>query len=176
MPGEKSNDDLMIDRRFWDILHRNQDRFIHKNFQHSDITHESNAESSRFMANFLKPCFVYVITETAAEYPYPYFSEKTWKATVSQVPFMIVGAAGSIAKLREFGFRTFDQWWDEDYDALPTAAQRIEAVVLELKKLSALSLTQLNHMREEMLPVLQHNFEHMSTFAASDLANIESKL
>jgi hypothetical protein len=176
MPGEKSNDDLMIDRRFWDILHRNQDRFIHKNFQHSDITHESNAESSRFMANFLKPCFVYVITETAAEYPYPYFSEKTWKAMVSQVPFMIVGAAGSIAKLREFGFRTFDQWWDEDYDALPTAAQRIEAVVLELKKLSALSLTQLNHMREEMLPVLQHNFEHMSTFAASDLANIESKL
>lgn len=176
IPGEKSNDDLIIDRRFWDILNRNQDSFRDKNFQHSDIVGHTNATQTQFIASFLKPCFVYLITETAAEYPYPYFSEKTWKAMVSQVPFMIVGAAGSIAKLQEFGFQTFDRWWNEDYDDLPTAAQRIEAVVSEVKKLSLLSLPKLNQLRQEMQPILKHNFEHLSTFVERDLANIKSKL
>ena len=175
-PSTRVNDDLQLDTKYWKILNANQHFFVGKNFQHKIIAGSKNDLETRFSAKFLKQCFVYVITETVAEYPYPYFSEKTWKAMVSQVPFMIVGSPGSLHKLRNLGFKTFNQWWSEDYDALPTATQRIESMVCELKKLSTYSDDILLDMRNEMESTIQHNYDHMTTFIAEDLANVQKRL
>jgi len=175
-PPTRINDDLLLDGRYWDILCAHQENFVGKKFQHNAIQGGIGDAQSRFMAKFLEKGFVYLITETVGDYPYPYFSEKTWKAIVSKVPFMIVGAPRSLYKLQEFGFKTFDHWWKEEYDLLPTVSQRIESVVLELKNLSSLSLLELTQIRREMLPIIEHNYNHLSAFVSNDLANIQKKL
>ena len=175
-PPARINDDLILDDRFWQILCTHENEFIGNNFQHSAILGGSNDNDTYFLAPFLKNSFVYVITETVGDYPYPYLSEKTWKAMISKVPFMIIGAVGSLSKLQELGFKTFNNWWSEDYDQLPTVSQRIEAVVKELKILSILSTNELIEMRKDMVSNINFNFNHLTTFKSNDLANIQKKL
>lgn len=175
-PPVRINDDLIIDDRFWQILCTHQNEFVGKNFQHSTIQGGSNDKDTYFLAPFLKNSFVYIVTETVGDYPYPYLSEKTWKAMVSKVPFMMIGSPGNIAKLQEFGFKTFSNWWNEDYDTLPTVAQRIESIVKELEILSKLPLTELIELRKDIASTVDFNFNHLITFKSNDLANIQKKL
>lgn len=175
-PNTRVNDDLILNSYFWDVLLRNYSTFQGKTHQGCAITGMPNDLSTRFFASFLNQCFVYVITETVADYPYTFFTEKTWKAMVSKTPFMLVGTAGSLKNLRSFGFKTFNAWWSEDYDLLPTASERIEALVLELKKLSLLSPADLSDLRTEMQPIIDYNFNHMKVFAQADLDNIRKNI
>ena len=175
-PPVRINDDLIIDDRFWQILCTHQNEFIGNNFHHLSVLGGKNDKDTYFLAPFLKNSFVYIVTETVGDYPYPYLTEKTWKAMVSKVPFMLIGAFGSLSKLQEFGFKTFNSWWNEDYDQLPAVSQRIEAVVKELKILSTLSTTELIEMRKDMAPIINFNFNHLTTFKSNDLVNIQKKL
>lgn len=62
-----------------------------------------------------------LVTETLADDPnrggYPYFlTEKIWKPIICQQPFIVYGQRGYLKCLREMGFRTFSNVWDESYD------------------------------------------------------------
>lgn len=174
-PQTRINDDLVLNHHHWEILIKNQTDFIGKNYQSELITKIVNIGED-FSVDFFKHCFVYIITETVADYPYPYFTEKTWKAIVSKMPFIFIGASNSIEQLHKFGFKTFSQWWNEEYDKLPTAAQRIESAIIELKKLSNLSQQELIEMRKEMESVVSHNHQHLTSFIDSDLDHIRKNL
>ena len=102
--------------------------------------------------------FVSLISETLGDIDNTmFFSEKIYKPIVVGHPFLLLGGVGQLAKLREFGFKTFSNWWDESYDTMPTAvarANKISEILLDLNKKSQKELIQI---REEMLPVLAHN-------------------
>jgi hypothetical protein len=53
-----------------------------------------------------------------------FLSEKTFKAIKHGQPFIIVGPAGSLARLRELGYRTFEHAIDDSYDAEEDNTQR----------------------------------------------------
>ena len=62
-----------------------------------------------------------LVTETLADDPnsggYPYFlTEKIWKPIICQQPFIVYGQRGYLKCLREMGFKTFSNVWDESYD------------------------------------------------------------
>ncbi len=175
-PPSRINDDLILNAHLFDIKLKYQHLFLEKSYKHQIIDGDSNDYDTRFDASFLKKTFVYVITETVSEYPYPYFSEKTWKAMLNKVPFMMVGSQHSLQQLQSFGFRTFSNWWDETYDSLPIAADRIEAMVIELKKLSELSHASLLDIRLEMQSTVDHNFNQIKCFKDKDLDNINNKI
>lgn len=175
-PQTRINDDLMLDVCHHDILVKHQHKFVNQTFKHPLIKGFSNDKSTRYVANFLHKCFVYVITETPAEYPCQYFTEKTWKAMSSKMPFIMIGPRYNLRMLRDFGFATFDKWWSEDYDQLDTAAKRIHSATEVLKTLSNLSQDDLKKMSIDMQTVLEHNYNHMAVFVSTDLDNIQKKL
>jgi len=123
--------------------------------------------------DFIKKSFVYVITETVAEYPYPYFSEKTWKAINYKVPFLIVGGKGSLHQLRKFGFKTFGDWWNESYDSLNTAADRIDSIVNILKDLSKRSDQELCDIRVAMKDILLYNKKHIAAVFTNEIERLK---
>lgn len=126
--------------------------------------------------SFVKKSFVYVITETVAEYPYPYFSEKTWKAILFKMPFMIVGGKHSLNQLKLFGFKTFDDFWDESYDNLDHAADRVDKIVENLKTLSRLDNNHLDNIYKKMLPIIDYNQKHLEKFYQTQLDEITERL
>jgi len=123
--------------------------------------------------NFIKKSFVYVITETVAEYPYPYLTEKTWKAINYKVPFLMIGGKDSLYQLRKFGFKTFDAWWDESYDSLNTAADRIDSVVGILKDLSKRPNQELYDIRVAMEDILLYNKKHIANVFTNEIEKLK---
>lgn len=62
-----------------------------------------------------------VITETHAfdEDHNLFISEKLWKPIWALQPFMVLGHAGTLDRLRRWGYETFGMLWDEGYDLMP---------------------------------------------------------
>lgn len=105
-------------------------------------------------------CFLQVVTETVYNYPVTFFSEKTAKPILNKRPFVIVGPAGSLANLRSLGFKTFDKFWNENYDSIIDPEQRLTAVVDLIEWTCTLSIDDLQSLCVEMQDVLNYNFNY----------------
>jgi hypothetical protein len=174
-PFTRINDDLQnFDQEQWRVYIKHLDKFINAEYQHPGI--EDFTRDSLFTPACFQHSLVYVITETVGDYPYVRITEKTWKALVSSVPFMMIGPRYTLKKMQDLGFKTFGHWWDEGYDDLPWAAQRIQNVAQELQRLSQLSLTALENMRLEIQPVVTHNRDMLKSLINNELDTIRTIL
>lgn len=100
---------------------------------------------------------VHVVSETCFYNGKLHLTEKIFKPIVAMQPFLLLGAKGNLAYLREYGFKTFSEFWDESYDDIIDNAERIDAVYKILQNLSELSYEQQCNLRKEMTPILEHN-------------------
>ena len=57
-----------------------------------------------------------LVTETLFFEQSEFVSEKTFKPISQLHPFIILGSPHSLKYLREYGFKTFNNFWDESYD------------------------------------------------------------
>ena len=69
---------------------------------------------------------------------------------------MIQGPSNLIKNLRQIGFKTFHQWWDEGYSEDPDGCQ-VSCIFDNLEQLSKLSIWELQSMYQDMLPTLKYN-------------------
>lgn len=94
-----------------------------------------------------------------------FVSEKTFKPIACMHPFIILGNRGSLAKLRELGYKTFSGFIDETYDTLSTF-ERMEAIAVALKKINEIDdkLTWYKSMRH----ILEHNRRQLAINAGLD--------
>lgn len=102
--------------------------------------------------------FCYVVTETCYWEKKHHLTEKIFKPIVSKMPFILVGAAHNLKYLREYGFKTFGQWWDESYDNIEDPIERMHAIGKVLEDISKHSFKDLELMLSEMSEVLEHNY------------------
>lgn len=107
-----------------------------------------------------------LVTETHIDNNTIFFSEKIYKPISVGHPFMVISSQGFLKKLKDYGYKTFDRWWDESYDDVADAHQRIQIIVEELNRLSKLSIDNLYKMRIEMKEVLEYNQNHFNNFRA----------
>jgi len=129
------------------------DTLSYKNFV-DNFAHNMGPQNSELG----QQAFLHVVTETVYHYPSTYLSEKPIKPIVCKRPFVIVGPAGSLASLRNIGFRTFHAFWDESYDDITDPEKRLLAVVDIVEWVSAKSLVQVQSLCTSMTDVLNYNF------------------
>ena len=103
---------------------------------------------------------LYVVTETVATEQRQHLTEKIFKPICLNMPFVVVGTAGSLDYLKRYGFRTFDHIWDESYDTELDDVRRIEKIGQLLKELDQLSLQEKQQIFRQASAVAQHNFDH----------------
>ena len=118
--------------------------------------------TSCWLTNFAEAAdsLVYVPTETVYFGRRLHLTEKTFKAIALEMPFVLVATAGSLAYLREYGFRTFDSVFDESYDLETNDIRRIERVTQLLKDLDDLSVHERQQIHQACLPIVEHNYNH----------------
>jgi hypothetical protein len=123
---------------------------------------EQQEMASCWLTNFSEAAdsLVYVPTETVYFGPRQHITEKTFKAIALEMPFVLVAPAGSLAYMREYGFRTFAGVFDESYDAETDDILRIERVTKLLKDLNDLSVKERQAIHRACLPMVEHNFDH----------------
>ena len=88
-------------------------------------------------------------------------TEKTWKAIFNFHPVIIVGAKHSLKYLKERGFDTFGDIFDESYDEIEDGNERLDRILNTVGNfLENNTKTQLVDLRKKILPRLIHNYEH----------------
>lgn len=102
---------------------------------------------------------LYLVTETIASGKRQHLTEKTFKPICLGMPFVIVGTKGSLAYLRQYGFKTFESIWDESYDAAEDHV-RIERIASLLRSLDELSVEGKQELFNMCLPIIEHNYNH----------------
>jgi hypothetical protein len=102
----------------------------------------------------------YVVTETVFTGRRNHLTEKTFKPICQQMPFVLVSTAGSLRYLRQYGFKTFGDVWDESYDDELDDAIRLEKIAKLLHDLDSLSTSELQSLYQQAMPAIKHNYEH----------------
>ena len=75
-----------------------------------------------------------------------------------------MGATGSIKKLKDIGYKTFDEFWDESYDNCNTYKERIERIIEILLSLKSKNFEELISIREQMKEITDYNFNNLNKF------------
>ncbi len=103
--------------------------------------------------------FVNIITETLWDDSSIFFTEKTYKPIYMCQPFIIFGNPHSLKKLKEYGFKTFDRWWDESYDDEIDLNIRLKKITKVLEEITSWDFDKCQQIIIEMEETLIHNFK-----------------
>ena len=106
---------------------------------------------------FLKKAGVYIVSETMFNHPSPYFSEKTVSALLSNRPFIIIGEHGSLRALKQKGYKTFNDMFDESYDNIIDPSSRMESIFELVKDINTRSLDEIKENVLKCQDKLSHN-------------------
>lgn len=112
---------------------------------------------------FTETTFCHIVTETQFFNDNPYYgetifiTEKVDKAIRFAQPFIVASSPNYLKTMRELGFKTFNQWWDESYDTVQEWDKRINMVYDVIKEISTWSQSKLSVIYREMIPTLEHN-------------------
>jgi hypothetical protein len=145
-------------------------------FEQANLPRTFAGESTQEMAscwlgNFAEAqdSLVYVPTETVYFGQRTHITEKTFKAIALEMPFVLVAPAGSLEYLREYGFQTFNDIFDESYDIETNDILRVEQVVKLLKDLDGLSVKERQAIHRACLPRVEHNYNHFYRGGLTDV-------
>jgi len=83
-----------------------------------------------------------------------FITEKTMKPMAFQHPLIVYGNHSTLKTLRDWGFETFDNLWDESYDSVIEVDQRRDAIINLLNQLP------ITDYDAETLRRIQHNRNH----------------
>lgn len=83
-----------------------------------------------------------------------FFTEKIWKPILAQQPFVVHGSAGYLLELRQLGFQTFNNFFDESYDSELDHEKRIKKIVTTLKHIQKIDYKKLY---QDTFDIRQHN-------------------
>ena len=105
----------------------------------------------RYYANM----FVDIVQETDLNTCFT--TEKTLRPIIFKTPFLLMAGKGTLKKLKDIGFKTFDHWWSEDYDNY-AHRDRMEKILDIVEWISV--QYNVNKFKEEMSDILEHNYNH----------------
>lgn len=120
--------------------------------------------------------FVNVLTETLFENDTVFLSEKIFKPILGCQPFIVFGNPGIIQELKNIGFKTFSNFWDESYDQELDLSKRLEKIITILKNLAVKSDQELLEMTKQMLPILEHNYQYIRLAARDEVYKLKKTL
>ena len=109
------------------------------------ILMDQNLRISSEYPNF----FVEICCETYFSGKTFFPTEKTWRAIANRTPFIIQGPQNYLQHLKELGFQTFSQWWDEGYDEDPSTWQ-VQEIKTVINRIADYSIDQLEQMYADM--------------------------
>lgn len=100
-----------------------------------------------------------IITETNYYEHESTLTEKSFKPIKEMHPFIIVGAVGVLEGMRELGFKTFNDFWNEDYDKTICPKVRMEALSQLTDDIGRWTDQEIIEFKRNVKPILEHNYQ-----------------
>lgn len=83
-----------------------------------------------------------VVETTMSDHNEFHLTEKTIKALMTGIPFVLAGSYKFLENLRSLGFKTYNEIWSEEYDNIVDVDQRMNAIIETLNNIHAINWDQ----------------------------------
>lgn len=144
---------IMIDHSYF-ISHF-PGNVIYDQINNSSSTGET--ETTNALETFYRDIFCDVVTESRFAQATGNYSEKVYQPMFYKKPFVLCAPPHTLKYLKEEGFKTFSDFWDESYDTIENHEQRLFAIFKLIDFINDKSIDELREMYRQMLPILEHN-------------------
>lgn len=115
-----------------------------------------------------------VVLETLFDDDRLHLTEKILRPIAVGQPFMIAGPAGSLEYLRSYGFKTFNEIWDEGYDCKSNAEDRLYELTHTMKHISQWSEEEKTSKLARAQDIADYNRKHF--FSKEFVDQVEDEL
>jgi hypothetical protein len=99
------------------------------NFTHTRSTVETVPMSTIIPIDTYVKSYVVLVLETVFTENKKHLTEKIFKPIAGNKPFILAGGYQNLKYLRRYGFETFSDLWNENYDEINDPTERIHAIV-----------------------------------------------
>lgn len=118
--------------------------------------------------------FCDVITETFFSGRTFYPTEKTTRPLLCRNPFIVHGPRNFLKHLRDLGFKTFSQYWSEEYDHYEGYA-RCKMMYEVIGSIAQKDKDSLHSMHDHMGELLEHNRQRLLSLTDQDIQHFMSQ-
>ena len=181
-PFTRVNEDWKIQNQFVNTIFDNFVKSANKDFTFKNFNENvETTVNSSIIKNYsftTQSGFLCVGAETVMSYPGTFITEKSFKGIFGKRPFVLLAPQGNLKKLKDYGFKTFNSWWDESYDNIEDPSERLLAVYKIIQYISEKSLNELIDLANDMKDVLQYNYDFLTNengFSKSQFDRLEQQ-
>ena len=170
-------------------VHYSQHQFANSAFQITNFNLEGFFPTNTYHANSsadynnqdYRHCGMEVVLETLFDDTRWHLTEKTLRPLACGKPFLLMSTAGSLQYLKQYGFKTFGDYIDESYDTIYNSHDRMQAVIVEMQRISQLDKNKKIVLWNKLHKIAQHNksvfFEHLHTQVVDEyIANLNQAM
>lgn len=118
-----------------------------------------NNKIKDMLGQYYSESFVDIVNETRFAQPTANFSEKVFQAVQYMKPFIVVAPPKTLEYIRSFGFRTFNEFWDESYDDEYDHGKRLAKIFDVIQFILDTPLNDLANMYNDMQDIVEHNLQ-----------------
>jgi len=134
-----------------------------QNTQYSTETYVKGHWSTNNPLSYLyKHFLIDLISEPTCQGNAFYPTEKVVRAMLCSRPFIAMCSKNYLIYLRQMGFKTFYDYWDEDYDGY-NGKEKYFRILKLIDHIASLSFNELSEMYNDMQGILEHNQKLITT-------------
>jgi len=127
---------------------------LHQHFAPSQATGSSSAD---YHAPDYQNTNIEIVLETLFDDSRLQLTEKILRPIACGQPFLLMATHGSLEYLRRYGFGTFGDYIDESYDLILNPAQRLHAIVAEMRRIANLPAKEKTQLFMNMQRIADQN-------------------
>jgi len=102
-----------------------------------------------------------------------HLTEKVFKPMIMSQPFILFANAGSLQYLKRYGFKTFNDLWDESYDDEQDHNKRYMLILNLIRKLCRLPNREFLNLLERASDIVDYNRNHFYSSRFDEILNNE---
>jgi len=109
--------------------------------------------------NFYKDSLVSIITETNFLENEISMTEKSIKPVKEKHPFIMVGVKGTLKAYHSLGYKTFSDFWSEDYDNIEHGWARLREIIRVCNEIAQWDSAKILDFKQRVKSIVDHNFQ-----------------
>jgi hypothetical protein len=135
--------------------------------------------------SFNKRCFLNFVIETEnrdyivvndKKITTNFVSEKTYKALLTGLPFIIIGEPNTLRSLKQYGIKTFENYWNEDYDSYLNGSDRFQKSIDILTNICYERKSILRKIYNDVEFIHKHNVKLIDDIVHDNLKILKEKI
>lgn len=104
--------------------------------------------------------FCHIVTERIYYEDRIHLTEKIFRPIVCCRPFILVSSPHALRYIKDYGFKTFDDFWPERYDGIENHTDRLDEILRVVDYIGSMPRRQMLEMLHSMKEILIYNRRH----------------